>query len=109
LGTSSSVIGAGVLVTVGAVVGEDAIVAVAPKIEVELAIGDEVRSGSFAPPARAVCVAMVSKIESSGSEVAVATEAEVAERVQAAISKAASNTRRTLNRLFIVWENIYSR
>jgi hypothetical protein len=88
------VTGAGVVVAVGAVVGEEARVAVTPKIDVELALGEVVRSGSLGPAARAVCVAMVLKIDSRGSSVGVATDAEVAERVQAAINKAARSKKR---------------
>jgi len=81
-------------VAVGAVVGEDANVAVAPKIEVALATGEAVRSGSLGPAASAVCVAMVLKIESRGSSVGVESDAEVTERVQAVTSKAARTSRR---------------
>ena len=86
---------AGVVVAVGAVVGEDARVEVAPKMEVEDVMGDGVSSGSLGPAARAVCVAMVLKIDSRGSSVGVATDAEVAERVQVATS----NPVRSINRI----------
>jgi hypothetical protein len=96
LGTSNSVIGAGVVVAVGWVVADAASVAVAPNSGVGLpfavpaaALGCAVGSTSFAPEASAVCVAMVLKTDESASCVGVATEDSVAERVQALTSKAA--------------------
>lgn len=93
--------GAGVVVAVGIVVGEEASVAVAPNIEVAEVVGN-VDSGSLDPAARAVWVAMVLKTDSSGSSVGVDWEAEVAERVQAEANKPATIINRNRIRLFTV-------
>jgi hypothetical protein len=54
-----------------------------------LAIGEAVSSASLGSAANAVWVAIVLKIDSRGSSVGVATEEDVAERVQLATNRPA--------------------
>jgi hypothetical protein len=94
------VIGAGVVVAVASVVGEAASVAVAPNSEVGLAVvrGNGVGDSPDLDPseAKTVCVAMVLKIDDSASGVGVASDALVAERVQAPSTRAAIAKTRSL-------------